>query len=65
MKGEITKETENIEIYYKKLDIIEDKILTFQLPFEKSTRSLIRYQKLKETNKKYPRKYKDIKNKSL
>lgn len=51
MKGEITKETENIEIYYKKLDIIEDKILTFQLPFEKSTRSLIRYQKLKETNK--------------
>ena len=65
MNGEITKETENIEIYYKKLDIIEDKILTFQLPFEKSTRSLIRYQKLKETNKKYPRKYKDIKNKSL
>lgn len=65
MKGEITKEAENIEIYYKKLDIIEDKILTFQLPFEKSTRSLIRYQKLKETNKKYPRKYKDIKNKSL
>lgn len=65
MKGEITKETENIEIYYKKLDIIEDKILNFQLPFEKSTRSLIRYQKLKETNKKYPRKYKDIKNKSL
>ena len=65
MKGEITKETENIEIYYKKLDIIEDKILTFQLPFEKSTRTLIRYQKLKETNKKYPRKYKDIKNKSL
>lgn len=65
MKGEITKETENIEIYYKKLDIIEDKILTFQLPFEKSTRSLIRYQKLKETNQKYPRKYKEIKNKSL
>ena len=65
MKGEITKETENIEIYYKKLDIIEDKILTFQLPFEKSTRTLIRYQKLKKTNQKYPRKYKEIKNKSL
>ncbi|MDD5826967.1 MAG: 16S rRNA (guanine(527)-N(7))-methyltransferase RsmG [Bacilli bacterium] len=65
MKGEITKEIENIDIYYKKLDIIKDKILTFQLPFEKSTRTLIRYQKLKETNQKYPRKYKEIKNKSL
>ncbi len=65
MKGEITKEIENIDIYYKKLDIIKDKILTFQLPFEKSTRTLIRYQKLKKTNQKYPRKYKEIKNKSL
>lgn len=65
MKGEIAKEIENIDIYYKKLDIIKDKILTFQLPFEKSTRTLIRYQKLKETNQKYPRKYKEIKNKSL
>ena len=65
MKGEITKEIENIDIYYKKLDIIKDKILTFQLPFEKSTRTLIRYQKLKETNQKYPRKYKEIKNKKL
>lgn len=65
MKGEITKEIENIDIYYKKLDIIKDKILTFQLPFEKSTRTLIRYQKLKKTNQKYPRKYKEIKNKNL
>lgn len=65
MKGEITKEIENIDIYYKKLDIIKDKILTFHLPFEKSTRTLIRYQKVKETNQKYPRKYKEIKNKSL
>ena len=65
MKGEITKEIENIDIYYKKLDIIKDKILTFQLPFEKSTRTLIRYQILKKTNQKYPRKYKEIKNKSL
>ena len=65
MKGEIAKEIENIDIYYKKLDIIKDKILTFQLPFEKSTRTLIRYQKLKKTNQKYPRKYKEIKNKSL
>lgn len=65
MKGEIVKEIEKIDIYYKKLDIIKDKILTFQLPFEKSTRTLIRYQKLKETNQKYPRKYKEIKNKSL
>ena len=65
MKGEISKEIENINNYYEKLDIMEDKILTFQLPFEKSTRTLIRYKKLKETNHKYPRKYKEIKNKSL
>ena len=65
MKGEISKEIENINNYYEKLDIMEDKILTFQLPFEKSTRTLIRYKKLKETNHKYPRKYNDIKNKTL
>ena len=65
MKSDIQKEIENIDIYYKKLKIEEEKILTFTLPYEESTRTLIRYKKIDKTNLKYPRKYTDIKKKSL
>lgn len=65
MKSDIQKEIENIDIYYKKLKIEEEKILTFTLPYEKSTRTLIRYKKIDKTDLKYPRKYTDIKKKSL
>ena len=65
MKSDIQKEIENIDIYYKKLKIEEEKILTFTLPYEESTRTLIRYQKIDKTDLKYPRKYTDIKKKSL
>lgn len=65
MKSDIQKEIENIDIYYKKLKIEEEKILTFTLPYEESTRTLIRYKKIDKTDLKYPRKYTDIKKKSL
>ena len=65
MKSDIQKEIENINIYYKKLKIEEEKILTFTLPYEESTRTLIRYKKIDKTDLKYPRKYTDIKKKSL
>ena len=65
MKSDIQKEIEDIDIYYKKLKIEEEKILTFTLPYEESTRTLIRYKKIDKTNLKYPRKYTDIKKKSL
>ena len=65
MKSDIQKEIENIDIYYKKLKIEEEKILTFTLPYEESIRTLIRYKKIDKTDLKYPRKYTDIKKKSL
>ena len=65
MKSDIQKEIEDIDIYYKKLKIEEEKILTFTLPYEESTRTLIRYKKIDKTDLKYPRKYTDIKKKSL
>lgn len=65
MKSDIQKEIENIDIYYKKLKIEEEKILTFTLPYEESMRTLIRYKKIDKTDLKYPRKYTDIKKKSL
>ena len=65
MKSDIQKEIENIDIYYKKLKIEKEKILTFTLPYEESTRTLIRYKKIDKTDLKYPRKYTDIKKKSL
>ena len=65
MKSDIQKEIENIDIYYKKLKIEEEKILIFTLPYEESTRTLIKYKKIDKTDLKYPRKYTDIKKKSL
>lgn len=65
MKSDIQKEIENIDMYYQKLKIEEEKILIFTLPYEESTRTLIRYKKIDKTDLKYPRKYTDIKKKKL
>ena len=65
MKSDITKEIENIDIYEKKLDIEKIKEIKFNLPKENSLRTLLIYQKKKETNKKYPRRYNEIKKKEL
>lgn len=65
MKSDISKEIEGIAIYEKKLDITEEKRITFNLPFENSLRTLIKYRKNSKTNNLYPRKYNEIKNKSL
>ena len=65
MKSDLTKELVGIENYEKKLDIKKQKILTFKLPMEESTRTLISYIKIAPTNLLYPRKYTEIKKKSL
>lgn len=65
MKSDISKEIEGISNYEKKLNIQEEKILTLNLPFENSLRTLIRYKKYEKTNPIYPRKYNEIKKKSL
>lgn len=65
MKADITKEVIGIEVYQQKLKLHQDSIISFKLPIEESTRTLIKYQKLAVTPLLYPRKYSDIKKKSL
>ena len=65
MKSDLTKELVGISIYENKLKLSEQKILTFTLPFEESTRTLISYVKKEKTNPIYPRRYNEIKKKSI
>lgn len=65
MKGNISNEIVNIYNYLQKLKIKENEIITFNLPIENSIRTLVSFVKLEKTDKKYPRRYKDIKNKEL
>lgn len=60
MKANTESEELNINNYYNKLDIKEESRIVFNLPKENSTRTIIKYLKLKETNLKYPRRYSDI-----
>jgi len=59
MKGEITFEIKNIE-YLKLLNSKIEKIYEFYLPIENSKRSLIKINKYKKCDEKYPRSYKNI-----
>lgn len=65
MKSDITKELEGISNYEEKLKINNKKILTFNLPIENSIRTIISYNKQEKTNSIYPRRYNEIKKKSL
>lgn len=65
MKSDISKEIEGISIYESKLNIKQINIIEFNLPIENSVRTLISYKKLAKTNLIYPRKYSEIKKKSL
>ena len=65
MKSDVTKEIDNIDKYEKELNIKKIDEIKFLLPKESSLRTLIMYQKKKETSKKYPRKYNEIKKKEI
>ena len=65
MKANVQEEENNIENYYKKLSISEEKRIVFNLPYEKSIRTLIEYKKEEITSEIYPRKYSEIKKKEL
>ena len=65
MKSNTEEEEQNINNYYNKLDIIEKDRVVFNLPKEDSLRTLIKYEKLKQTNIKYPRRYSEIIKKSI
>ncbi len=65
MKGKIETENQNITNYFNKLSIKEVQKIIFTLPYEESTRTLIKYQKLEKTSSKYPRKYNEILKKDI
>ena len=51
MKAKVENEEENIENYLNKLNIVEENRIVFNLPYENSVRTLIKYQKEKVTDK--------------
>ncbi len=65
LKGNIDNEIKNIDNYYQKLNIIEEKKEIFKLPIENSLRTIISYKKLKPTSLTYPRSYNEIKKREL
>ena len=65
MKSDIETELIGIENYENKLSLYNRKILKFTLPVEESTRTLISFNKSQKTNLIYPRRYNEIKKKSL
>ena len=64
MKGN-NDELNNLKTIYEKLDIKLENVINFKLPYELSNRSLIEFKKMGITNKKYPRKFVDIKKKPI
>mgnify|MGYP004461021125 FL=1 len=65
MKANVENEEQNIKNYLNKLSITEAKRVIFNLPIENSLRTIIKYTKTKETDKKYPRRYNEILKKEL
>lgn len=65
MKGNINDEINESKNTLNLLNSKIDKIVEFKLPIEDSNRTLIKIEKLKSTNKKYPRKASEIKKNRL
>jgi 16S rRNA (guanine527-N7)-methyltransferase len=65
MKANAEEEIKTIDKNLSLLNSKIDKILSFTLPVENSNRTLIRIKKEKNTDKKYPREFKEIKKKPL
>ena len=64
-KGNISREIIESENALKQLDSKIEKIEEFELPKENSNRTIIKIKKQNKTNKKYPRKFSEIKKKPL
>jgi len=65
LKANMEEELNEISNALKELNVILENKIEFELPIEKSKRSIIKFKKISKTNKKYPRKYNEIKNKRL
>lgn len=64
MKGNMNNENSYTNAL-KKLNIEEENLISFELPIENSKRTIIIFNKYKQTNKLFPRKYNDIIKKPL
>lgn len=65
MKADAEEELKESVQALRILDVSLDQVINYELPREKSRRSLIKIIKLKSTSKEYPRNFSKIKNKSL
>ena len=64
MKGKIDNEPDFNHASSELGCVLENKMI-FSLPYEESTRTLLKFKKVKSTFKKYPRKFSDIKKRPL
>ncbi len=60
LKSNLEEELVNSKFILKELDSVIEKIISYELPIENSDRKILIIKKLKKTNEKYPREYKDI-----
>lgn len=65
LKSNIEEELKNIQNYYKKLALSNEEIITYELPYEYSLRTLFKVTKTKSTPLIYPRMYSQIKKKDI
>ena len=65
MKSNINEELKESEKAIKTLNFKVDNIIEFYLPIEESKRTILKLQKIKSTNSKYPRDFAKIKKKPL
>ena len=65
LKSNIDKELRNINNYYNKLHLSNEEIIKYELPYEKSLRTLYKVTKNNKTPSIYPRQYSQIKKKDI
>lgn len=65
LKSNLQEEIKNINNYYQKLHLTNEKIIEYELPFEHSFRTLYKVTKEKTTPIIYPRVYSQIKKKDI
>lgn len=65
MKGNMEEELKNLDKITKELNLKYIDKVEFELPHNQGKRTLPIFEKLEKTNKKYPRKYSEIKKKPL
>lgn len=65
MKANIKEELEESKNAMKLLDVEVKEKIEFFLPIENSKRTIIKFEKKKKTNQKFPRKFSEIKKKTL